>query len=199
MNKNKAFRINIGHGDGIVFDADNLSIEGASTSLQVHLTVNENESAAVYNAAQVASAITVGVGANAPFLMGRQLWAETRVPLFEQIMYERFISDAPDEVLSFGRRCDHIFGEQYLDKTILELIADNHQKMRAVLPIVREHKPEEMKHLILHNRDILRWNRPVAGFYQGKPFLRIEHRAMSSGPTVVDMVANMALFVLLYC
>lgn len=198
LNKNRPFVVNIGHGDGLNFEAGNLSIEGAATSLQVHLAVNEAESAAYYNAAQLVSAITVGVSANSPFLMGRQLWEETRVPLFEQIMYERFVGGGGEQ-LSFGRRCNGIFGEGYLQRSLLELLSDNYAEMSAVLPIVRDTAPEKMLHLILHNRDILRWNRPVLGFIGGKPFLRIEHRVIPSGPTVIDMVANMAFYTGLVC
>ena len=198
LNKNCPFVVNIGHGDGLNFEADNLSIEGAATSLQVHLAVGEAESAAYYNAAQMVSAMTVGVAANSPFLMGRQLWAETRVPLFEQIMYERF-GGGGGEQLSFGRRCNGIFGENYLRQSLLELLSANYSEMSTVLPIVRDTPPEKMLHLILHNRDILRWNRPVLGFMDGKPFLRIEHRVLPSGPTVTDMVANVAFFTGLVC
>ncbi|MGI9298502.1 MAG: hypothetical protein ACR2QC_11495 [Gammaproteobacteria bacterium] len=198
LNCGRPFAVNIGYGDGLRFEADNLSVEGAATSLQIHLSVAETESAAFYNAAQIAAAVTVGVAANSPFFMGKQLWAETRVPLFEQIMYERFVGQNA-RTLPYGRRCDDIFGGDYLRGTLLELFSENHARMPAVLPIARDTPPEKMMHLILHNRDILRWNRPVLGFSNGRPFLRIEHRAMSSGPTTADMTANMALFVGLAC
>ena len=194
LNKDRPFVVNIGYGDGLRFDADNLSIEGAATSLQVHLGVSEPKSAAFYNAAQMISAIMVGVCANSPFFMGKRLWAETRIPLFEQIMYERFVGQNA-QPLSFGRQCNDIFGNGYLKNSLVELFTDNYENMSAVLPIVRETPPEKMLHLILHNRDILRWNRPVIGFIGDKPFLRIEHRAIPSGPTTADMTANMALFV----
>lgn len=198
LNRERSFSVNIGYGDGLRFEADNLSVEGAATSLQIHLTVDEPVSAAFYNAAQIAAAVTVGVAANSPFFMGKQLWAETRVPLFEQIMYERFVGQNA-QTLPHGRRCDDIFGSGYLSETMLELFSENYTQMPAVLPIVRDTPPEKMMHLILHNRDILRWNRPVLGFVKGKPFLRIEHRAAPSGPTTADMTANMALFVGLVC
>ena len=196
----RPFSVNIGYGDGLNFEAENLSVEGAATSLQIHLSVAEAESAAFYNAAQIASALTAGVAANSPFFLGKQLWAETRVPLFEQIMYERF-TGRNAQTLPYGRRCDDIFGGGYLQNTLLELFSENHSRLPAVLPIARDTPPEKMMHLILHNRDILRWNRPVMGFVSGsgRPFLRIEHRAMPSGPTTADMTANMAFFTGLAC
>ena len=198
MNADRPFDVNIGYGDGLRFEADNLSVEGAAASLQVHLSVSEPLSAAFYNAAQMVSALTVAVSANSPFFLGRRLWAETRVPLFEQIMYERFVGYS-DKTLPYGRRCDNIFGNRYLDETMLELLSDNYSRLPPILPIVRGTPPEKMLHLILHNRDILRWNRPVLGFFNNKPFLRIEHRVMPSGPTTADMTANIAFFTGLVC
>ncbi|MGI9307547.1 MAG: hypothetical protein ACR2P5_09665, partial [Gammaproteobacteria bacterium] len=194
LNKNRPFHVNIGEGeDALHFDADNLSIEGAANSLQVHLSVEEPLSAAYYNAAQMVSALTAGIAANSPFLLGKRLWEETRVPLFEQIMYERFVGRNAQS-LPYGRRCDDIFGHGYLQDSLLELFQDNFVALAALLPIARDDPPENMMHLILHNRDILRWNRPVLGFANNAPFLRIEHRVMPSGPTTADMTANMAFY-----
>ena len=198
LNGNRPFSLNIGYGDGLHFDADNLSIEGAATSLQVHLGISESESAAYYNAAQIASALTVGVGANSPFFMGNRLWAETRVPIFEQIMYERFAGSGL-RASETGRRRSDIFGNDYLHQSLLELFMDNYRSLPAVLPIVRDTPTENLTHLILHNRDILRWNRPIIGFINQHPFLRIEHRVLPAGPTVLDMTANMAFFIGLIC
>ena len=54
---------------------------------------------------------------------------------------------------------------------------------------------EQMSHVRLHNGTIWRWNRPLIGFdYDGIPHLRIEHRVVPGGPTIVDMIANAAFF-----
>ena len=51
-----------------------------------------------------------------------------------------------------------------------------------------------MDHLRLHNGTIWRWNRPLIGFNSdGTPHLRIEHRVVPAGPTVVDAIANTAM------
>src|SRR6185369_683983 len=39
-----------------------------------------------------------------------------------------------------------------------------------------------------------RWNRACYGITNGVPHLRIENRALPSGPTVVDEIANAAFF-----
>jgi CBS domain-containing protein len=41
---------------------------------------------------------------------------------------------------------------------------------------------------------VYRWNRPCYGVSEGRPHLRIETRALPSGPSVVDEIANAALF-----
>jgi CBS domain-containing protein len=46
----------------------------------------------------------------------------------------------------------------------------------------------------LHNGTVWRWNRPCYGVIDGRPHLRIENRALPSGPTVLDEVANAAFF-----
>ena len=48
--------------------------------------------------------------------------------------------------------------------------------------------------LRLHNGTVWRWNRACYGVTDGVPHLRIENRALPSGPTVVDEVANAAFF-----
>jgi hypothetical protein len=47
----------------------------------------------------------------------------------------------------------------------------------------------------LHNGTIWRWNRALLGAdADGRPHLRLEHRCLPAGPTLVDNLANAALF-----
>lgn len=51
-------------------------------------------------------------------------------------------------------------------------------------------------HVMLHNGTIWRWNRPVISLHdQGPLHVRIEHRSLPSGPTVIDMLANAFLWI----
>ena len=59
-------------------------LEAATTSFQVHLQTPASEAARTYNASLLLAAPLVALAANSPFLFGRALWHETRVPLFEQ-------------------------------------------------------------------------------------------------------------------
>ena len=46
----------------------------------------------------------------------------------------------------------------------------------------------------MQNGTIWRWVRPIVGFDgAGTPHLRLEHRVMPSGPSLPDMIANLAL------
>jgi len=56
-------------------------------------------------------------------------------------------------------------------------------------------KPEKLNYLRLHNGTIWRWNRPLIGFdADGTPHLRVEQRVISSAPSMVDNIANIALY-----
>src|SRR5262245_30079090 len=72
--------IDIDGYEHLVTTADTLMPEAACTSTQFHLQVAPDEFAAYWNAAQAVAAVQVALGANAPFLLGRRLWAETRIP-----------------------------------------------------------------------------------------------------------------------
>jgi gamma-glutamyl:cysteine ligase YbdK (ATP-grasp superfamily) len=74
---------------------------------------------------------------------------------------------------------------------------------RPLLPELTEEEPldvmasgstPQLRELRLHNSTIWMWNRPVYD-PAGGGHLRIELRALPSGPTVVDMLANAAFFV----
>jgi CBS domain-containing protein len=52
----------------------------------------------------------------------------------------------------------------------------------------------ELKALCMHNGTVYRWNRACYGVHEGKAHLRIENRALPSGPTPLDGMANAAFF-----
>jgi hypothetical protein len=135
------------------------------------------------------SAVTVGAAANSPFLFGRRLWQETRVPLFEQA-----VSVGASE---YSQRVT--FGIAYAKKSILECFEANRIWYPVILPDLIDAPAEELAHLRLHNGTIWRWNRPLIGFNaQGEPHCRIEHRVVAAGPTPVDAIANTVLFLGLF-
>lgn len=63
-----------------------IMLEAATTSFQIHLQVSPQQAARYFNASLLVSAPLVALAANSPYLFGHDLWAETRIPLFEQAL-----------------------------------------------------------------------------------------------------------------
>ena len=169
--------LSITHGD--------VMLESAATSFQIHLKVRPAEATRFYNLSKILSAPMVGVTSNSPWLFGRQLWEETRIPLFEQS-----VSVGGSD---YSKRVT--FGMRYVRESVMECFTANLERYPILLPTVLDSDPDELAHLRLHNGTIWRWSRPLIGFdNDGKPHLRIEHRVVPSGPTVIDSIANAALF-----
>jgi gamma-glutamyl:cysteine ligase YbdK (ATP-grasp superfamily) len=194
-------------GEGITLDirgidhlrtqTESIAPEAACTSLQFHLQVAPGEFANYWNAAQVLAGIQVAVAANSPFLFGHQLWAETRIALFEQATDTR-----PEELKAQGVRPRVWFGERWIT-SIFDLFEENVRYFPPLLSISDPEDPLEvlrsggvprLAELRLHNGTVYRWNRPVYDIMAGRPHLRVENRVLPAGPTVIDMMANAALY-----
>jgi gamma-glutamyl:cysteine ligase YbdK (ATP-grasp superfamily) len=177
--------------------SDTIMPEAACTSTQVHLQVSPEDFAGYWNAAQAIAGIQVALGANSPFLFGRQLVAESRIPLFEQSTDTR-----SEELKAQGVRPRVWFGERFIT-SIFDLFEENSRYFPALLPISSDEDPVKLldsgevpglDELRLHNGTVYRWNRPVYDTHDGKPHLRVENRVLPAGPTVVDTMANAAFF-----
>ncbi len=165
-------------------------LEAAATSFQIHLQVPAGQFVRYFNSALLLSGPMVAVSANSPYLFSHDLWEETRIPLFEQAVQVGGFADAAQGPI---RRVT--FGADYLQHNVLECFRENLLHYPALLPIVYEQTPAALAHLRLHNGTIWRWNRPLLGFdAPDRPHLRLEHRVMAGGPTVVDEIANAAFF-----
>ncbi len=184
----KPIHINIAGSDRLDFEASHIMLEAACTSLQAHLLITPENAVRMQNASMIASGPLVAASANSPFLYGQDLWAETRIPTFEQ-------STAVDGFRDLqGRQALRVtFGSGYLRHSFLELFLEN-LSYPVLLPSV-DNSGKQLAHLRLQNGTIWRWNRPILGFDgEGTPHLRIEHRIIPAGPTIPDMIANLALY-----
>jgi hypothetical protein len=177
--------------------SSSIAMEAAATSVQLHLQVSPDGFAGAWNAAQAIAAAQVAVGANSPFLLGKELLRETRIALFEQTIDTR-----SEELTAQGVRPRVWFGERWID-SVLDLFDENVRYYPALLPEVDSEEPEEvlargdvpyLPELVLHNGTIYRWNRPIYAIARGKPHLRVENRVLPAGPTMVDTVANAAFY-----
>ncbi|MGH3098145.1 MAG: glutamate-cysteine ligase family protein [Streptosporangiales bacterium] len=189
--------INIAGADHLRMRSDTIMPEAACTSVQLHLQTSPDTFADYWNAAQAIASLQLAVGANSPFLFGRQLWQETRIALFEQAIDTR-----PEELRAQGVRPRVWFGERWAT-SIFDLFEENVRYFPALLPILEEEDPVEvlargatpqLAELCLHNGTIYRWNRPVYDVVDGRPHLRVENRVLPAGPTTIDVVANAAFY-----
>ena len=73
----------------------------------------------MWNAAQAIAGAQVAIGANSPFLLGRQLWHETRIALFEQATDTR-----SEELKAQGVRPRVFFGERWIT-SVFDLFEEN--------------------------------------------------------------------------
>jgi gamma-glutamyl:cysteine ligase YbdK (ATP-grasp superfamily) len=195
--KHAPFHISIAGEDQLSLTWDDVTLEGANTSLQYHLRVAPAEFARMYNAAQLATAPVLAVSANSPLFLGRRLWDETRVALFRQAVDDR---GEPQEG-SFHSHARVTFGHGWAREGALELFSEVVSLYPPLLPVVGPKSPLEclargelpgLDELRLHQSTVWSWNRAI---YDPKcgGHLRIEFRALPAGPSVVDMVANGAL------
>ncbi|MDT0262676.1 glutamate-cysteine ligase family protein [Jatrophihabitans lederbergiae] len=177
--------------------ADSIAPEAACTSVQFHLQVSPQAYASNWNAAQSIAGVQLALGANSPFLFGKELWRETRIALFEQATDTR-----PAELKSQGVRPRVWFGERWIN-SIFDQFEENVTYFPALLPICDDEDPAavlgrgdtpKLSELRMHNGTIYRWNRPVYDVFRGKPHLRVENRVLPAGPTVVDILANGAFY-----
>ncbi len=176
---------------------DTILPESACTSVQLHLQVAPADFAAHWNAAQCLAGVQVALAANSPFLLGKALWHETRIPLFEQSCDTR-----PPELRNQGVRPRVWFGERWIT-SIFDLFEENVRYFTPLLPETRLEDPlavldhggaPSLSELRLHNGTVWRWNRPIYDVVDGVPHLRVENRVLPAGPTVVDVLANAAFF-----
>ncbi len=165
-------------------------LEAATTSFQIHLQVAQEKAVRYYNAMQILSAPMVAISANSPLLFGKRLWQETRIPLFEQAVASGGIAGG-----AFGPLRRVSFGSGYARYSMMEVFAENAEHFPLLLPVDLGEETGQFNHLRLHNGTIWRWNRPLVGFDEdGTPHLRIEHRVIPAGPSIIDTMANTAFF-----
>lgn len=174
---------------------DDVTLEGANTSFQVHLRVPAAEFADFYNAMQLVTPLVVAMAANSPTLFGHRLWQETRIPLFKQSIDCRpggSLNPIPARVN---------FGNNWIRESAYELFAESALLYRPILPdcstedsiaVAKAGGTPSLHELRLHQGSVWLWNRPVYD-PAGAGHLRIELRAFPAGPSITDMLANAAL------
>jgi hypothetical protein len=196
--REEPFHLDIGGEDRLQLACDDVTFEGAATSFQVHLRTAPSDFTAVFNAAQLATAPALAASGNSPTFLGHRLWDETRVALFKQAVDDR------DAFERRGHRQARVgFGKDWLEGGAIDLFRSAARDFPVLLPVLYDEDPEAtlragetpgLKEIRLHQGTVWHWNRPVYDPHDGG-HVRIELRALPSGPTIEDILANAAFLV----
>jgi gamma-glutamyl:cysteine ligase YbdK (ATP-grasp superfamily) len=198
------FRIQIAGQDPLELVSEDVALEGANSSFQIHLRVDPVGFTRTYNAVQAATAPALAAAGNSPTFLGHRLWEETRIALFKQSVDDRQ-SREPRRVARTA------LGTGWLRGGPLELFTEAVRLHQPLLPAT--HQPPlhggpgpagsrggagwrapPLDELRLHQGTVWRWNRAIYD-PSGGGHLRIEMRALPAGPTVIDMLANAAFLI----
>ena len=184
--------------DELQITHDNIMMESCNTSFQIHFQTNPAEFAALYNVAQAITAPLLAAAVNSPLLFGNRLWQETRVALFQHSTDAR---SRPQLARSHPTRVS--FGENWLEHSVVALFHEQISRFRPIMITQSDEDPfqvlargeiPKLSALLMHNSTVWRWNRACYGVTDGVAHLRIENRALPSGPTIIDEIANAAFF-----
>jgi len=193
------FSIHIKGLDELQITHDNVMMESCNTSFQVHFQTSPAEFASRYNMAQAITAPVLAAAVNSPLLFGHRLWQETRVALFQHSIDSRTRNQ-----LARSQPTRVSFGDRWLKNSVVELFHDQISRFRPIMITEPDEDPFQvltrgevplLSALRMHNGTVWRWNRACYGVADGIAHLRIENRALPSGPTVLDEMANAAFFV----
>jgi CBS domain-containing protein len=191
------FKLRIRGVDELIINHESILFEACNCSFQVHLQIDLDEIVDKYNWSQAIAGPMLSIMANSPLLMGRELWSETRIALFQQSVDMRNTS-----YLLREQKPRVTFGSFWLKESFLELFTDDISRYLPIvtddfkedsLEVLSKGKIPKLEALNLHNGTLYKWNRLCYGISNNEPHIRIENRYIPSGPSIKDEIAN-ALF-----
>lgn len=194
-----AFRLHLLGVDELSIMHNSVMFESCNTSFQMHLQIDPHDFMSNFNWSQAIAGPVLGACVNSPLLLGKELWSETRIALFQQSIDTRAVSMAQTERearVSFGNNWMIGNVSDYYKKEISRFRTLLTKKIsKSSLEELKEGKTPKLSALNVLNGTIYRWNRPCYGVGNDKPHIRIENRYIPSGPTVKDEMANFAFWV----
>lgn len=197
-NKGASFEMHIRGIDELNIHSDTVLYESCNTSFQVHLQIDANKVVEELNWAHAISGPILAACTNSPMFFGKRLWRETRIALFHQ---STDIRKNQGPYREERPRVD--LGAEWLKGGAVDVYRDIVSRHRSLLtPLIDEDPLEviskgevpKLKALSIHNGTVYKWNRLCYGVTDNKPHLRVECRYLPSGPTILDEVANSALW-----
>jgi CBS domain-containing protein len=193
------FELNIIGIDELITSHPNILYEAFNTSFQIHYQLSPKSFVSQYNWAQAIAGPVLATVANSPLLMGKRLWAETRIALFQQSIDTR-----NSEYIKRDIEPRVTFGTHWLRNSVVELYQESisrHPPLFAPdepedsLELLEQNKTPRLKSLCIHNGTVYMWNRVCYGVSENEqPHFRIENRYIPSGPTTIDEIANAAFW-----
>ena len=197
--KDESFEVRISGVDELKMDLDSIMAESGNTSFQIHLQLKPTEFKEKYNWAQMISGPVLSACTNSSLLLGRELWSETRIALFQQTV------DSRNSIYLLREQRPRVtFGHDWVQDCVSEIFKDDisHYPLLITADVdedssdaLSQGKPPKMKALAMHNGNLYKWNRLCYGVSEGKPHLRIENRYIPTGPSLIDEVANIAFWI----
>ena len=193
------FELNLSGVDELSITHDSVLFEACNTSFQMHLQIPSDDFISSYNWAQVIAGPVLSICTNSPLLLGRELWSETRIALFQQSIDTRTTTHALKD-----QQARVTLGNRWAEGTATDIFKNDVAIYKVILSKEIENdslneleagKIPKLQALCLHNGTIYRWNRACYGVGGGKPHLRIENRYIPAGPTIIDEIANFAFWV----
>ena len=193
------FKLHILGIDELILKHESILFEACNTSFQVHLQVSPEDIIDKYNWSQAIAGPMLSIMTNSPILLGKELWSETRIALFQQSIDLRNVSH-----ISREQKPRVSFGNSWVKDSILELFTDDISRYPPIVFSKFEENSIEslkkgimpkLKALNLHNGTLYKWNRLCYGVHENTAHLRIENRYIPSGPSVKDEIANALLWV----
>lgn len=197
--RGKDFKLHIQGVDELILKHKSILFEACNTSFQVHLQIAPDRAIDMYNWSQAIAGPILSVMTNSPLLLGRELWSETRVAIFQQSIDLRNVSHFSRE-----QKPRVSFGNDWVKDSILEIYTDDISRYPPIvtsdfgensLKLVKKGVIPKLKALNLHNGTLYKWNRLCYGVKDNVPHLRIENRYIPSGPSIKDEIANAMLWV----
>lgn len=195
--KGDDFKLQIRGVDELIVHHESILFEACNTSFQVHLQIGLDAIIDKYNWSQAFAGPILSVMTNAPMLLGKELWSETRIALFQQSVDLRNTSHLLRE-----QKPRVSFGTDWIRNSILDVFTDDITRYKALVTtdfegnsvddLANGIKPK-LKALNLHNGTLYKWNRVCYGVAKNVAHLRIENRYIPAGPSIKDEIAN-ALF-----
>ncbi len=178
---------------------DSIMFEACNTSFQIHLQIPTPDLVPAYNWALAISGPVLAICSNSPLLLGKELWSEIRIALFQQSIDTRHSVDEIRE-----QRPRVTFGKDWIYSSITEIYQEDITRFEVLINDTITESSKEALHndrtpamqaLRMHNGTIYRWNRMCYGILNDKPHMRLECRYIPAGPTIRDEIANAAFWV----